>query len=132
MATQYLRFKGPCKWAKVFKPDSKYNLYSINLYLDAKTKADYQKSGIQVGIKTDDDGDYVIFRRPHAKIIKGKMAELGPPRVEDKDLQPFEGSIGNGSIVEVTVDVYDSVKGKGHTLRNVKVLEHVAYEKPQA
>lgn len=129
MATQYLRFKGPCKWAKVFKPDSKYNLYSINLYLNAETKAAYEKSGIQVGIKSDEDGEYVVFRRPAAKIIKSKMVELGAPRVEDRDLQPFTDTIGNGSIVEVTVDVYDTIKGKGHTLRGVKVLDHVAYEK---
>jgi hypothetical protein len=127
MATQYLKFKGPCKWAQVYKQDDKYNNYKIQLYLNAETKAAYIKSGIQVGIKTDEDGEYVVFRRPHAKLIKGDVANLGPPKVEDKDRNPFTQTIGNGSIVEVDVSVYDTIKGKGHTLNAVKVIDHVEY-----
>lgn len=132
MATQYLKFKGPCKWAKVFKPDPKYNNYQIVVYLDDKTKEDYKKSGIQVQIKEDDDGEYVVFRRPAMKLIKGEAVNLGPPVVEDKNSVAMTDAVGNGSLVEVTVDVYDTMKGKGHTLRAVRVLDHVKYERPAA
>lgn len=129
MATRYFKFVGPCKWAKVTKPDDKYNVYSINLYLNDAMLAKYKESGIQVGVKEDDDGTYVVFRRPVQKIIKGELVELGPPKV-DYNGKPLENFIGNGSVVEVDVAVYDSLKGKGHTLQSVRVKELVVYERP--
>lgn len=131
MATKYFKFKGPAKWAQVYKPDEKYNNYKIQVYLDEKNKAEYIKSGIQVEIKKDEDGEYVVFRRPHAKLIKTEAVTLGPPKVEDKDRQPFTSTIGNGSLVEVDVSVYDTIKGRGHTLNAVKVIDHVEYVRPQ-
>lgn len=129
MATKYFKFTGPCKWAKVTKPDDKYNVYSINVYLNDEMLAKYAKSGMQMQIKEDEDGSYVAFRRPVQKIIKGELVELGPPRVSYKG-GDLENLIGNGSIVEVDVAVYDSLKGKGHTLQEVKVKELVIYERP--
>ena len=128
MSTQYLKFKGPCKWARVFKPDEKFNRFSVEVYLDEVNLDKYLKSGIRVQIKEDDDGKYVRFSRPMNKMIKGQAVELGAPEVTQGKVK-MEETIGNGSIVEVTVDVYETVKGKGHTLRKVDVLEHVVYEK---
>lgn len=128
MATTYLKFTGPCKWAKILNPDKKYNNYQIQVYLDKVTKEAYQKSGIQVQIKNDDDGEYVTFRRPVQKIIKGQLVDLGKPRLVDKNDAPTEVLVGNGSIVQVTVAVYDTVKGRGHTLMEVRIIDLVKYE----
>lgn len=131
MATKYVKFVGPAKWAKVYKPDDKYNVYSINLYLDAKTKESYIKSGIQGKIKEDEDGEFVSFRRPASKIIKGDLVNLGPPKVLSKDKSEFDEIIGNGSIVECDVSVYDTIKGKGHTLNAVRVIDHKEYHRDE-
>lgn len=130
MATQYLKFKGPCKWAKVYRPDD-YQQYSICLYLDEENKEKYLKSGMRMQLREDEDGSFVQFKRAVSKLIKGQAVELGKPKTIDKAEKDFEDLIGNGSVVEVTVDVYDSMKGKGHTLRQVKVLEHVVYERKE-
>ena len=132
MATKYIKFTGPCKWAKTRKPDEKYNVYSINVYLDEATKDLYLKSGIQGKIKSDDDGEFVSFRRPVSKIIKGDLVQLGAPKVYTKDKKEAQDTmIGNGSLVECDVAVYDTIKGKGHTLQGVRILDLVEYAKPQ-
>lgn len=130
MATQYVKLVGPAKWAKLIKPDDKYQVYSINLYLDEVALEKYKKSGMQMALKEDDDGTYVAFRRPVQKIIKGDLVKLGPPKVTDSKGNEVTDLIGNGSIVEVDVAVYDSIKGKGHTLQAVRVKELVKYERP--
>lgn len=130
MPTQYYNIHGRAKWAKLVKPDSKYNVWSINLYLDDANLNTYKKSGIQGLVKEDADGKYVVLRRPVAKLIKGELVKYDPPKIEirkDDDYVPFEGHIGNNSVVTANVAVYDTVKGKGHTLLGVTVRELVEY-----
>ncbi len=129
MPTKYYKFTGPCKWAKVHLPDKTYNVYSIQVYLDEENLAKYKESGIQGRVKEDQDGTYVSFRRLPVKLIKGDVVELGPPQVEDAQRNKLLDPIGNGSIVTVDVAVYDTVKGKGHTLQRVHVNELVKYER---
>lgn len=129
MATKYYKFKGPCKWAKLHTPDQKYNNYQINVYLDDEGIKQLKDSGLQLSLKTDEDGSFVTFRRPQQKIIKGQLVDLGKPRVEDKDRKPLEALVGNGSMVTVDVSVYDTLKGKGHTMMGVQVTDLVIYER---
>lgn len=132
MATTYQTFTGTCKWAKVYEPDEKYNVYSINLYLDEANVRRLKATGCQLTVKEDSDGQYVVFRRPVAKLIKGELVKFDAPKVEVKDgdsYVPFTKNIGNGSKVTCNVSFYDTIKGKGHTLLGVTVRDHVEYNK---
>lgn len=87
---------------------------------------------------------YFRFRRKHThKIRVGKPDEKivrewgGPPKVVDKDGQPWDSSnsIGNGSVVVLKLHVGSSTQGR-KTLTHVRldgvmVLEHVAYKAPE-
>lgn len=128
MPTQYYNFTGICKWAKVQQPDKKFNVYTIDLFMDQKNLDLFKESGIQLTIKQDPElGAYVTFRRPVAKLINGELQEYNAPRVR-LDGEEYDGLIGNGSKVKVLVSVYDSIKGKGHTMLGVDILELVPYE----
>jgi len=131
MATQYYNFDGIAHWAKVYKPDSKYNKYSVDLYMSDKNIDTLQKAGVTLKIREDENGKFVKFSRPDSKVIKGELVKLGPPKVEalnNGSFVPFSDLIGNGSKVRVNISVYDTREGKGHTMLGVTVLEHVKYE----
>jgi len=127
MSTKNYYFNGTVKWAKVRKPDEKYNDYKINLYPTEASLAEIKTSGVQVQPKEDEDGVYYTFRRKHEALEKGKVKVYGPPQVLDADNTVFEGLIGNGSKVTAKVEVYDTQKGKGHRLMIVRVDDLVEY-----
>jgi len=119
-------FTGKCKWAKLKKPDDKYNKYTIQLQLDDYAKATLAAHKSMVEIKTAEDGThYCSFGRP-AKNAKGE--EIGPPEVFDSNDHPYDGLIGNDSVVTVNVIFYDTRKGVGTRLMKVRVEELVPYE----
>jgi len=126
-------FTGKAKWAKLKKPDEKYKKWTIDLYMDEKNMADFKRSGLQLKVKEDRDGegDFVTFGRPIGKLWKGEFVEMVAPTVLDSNGNPTDVAIGNGSIVTVKVAVYDTVKGKGHTLEGVRIEELVEYKKAE-
>jgi len=136
MATKKVYLSGTCNWAKLHVPDTKFDVegvYTIDMYLDEASKAKFQEAGIRVDEREDKEGHmYVRFKRQHKKLIKGEVKTQGPPQVLDKEGEPFNGLVGNGSKVTCKVAVFDTMKGKGHTLEAVRVDELVAYEKPDA
>lgn len=127
MATKYIYLKGTSKWVKARKPDEKYGNYTMNLYLDKPSQKVFAESGLQIEPKSDDDGTFYTFRRPHEKLIKKDLVEFGPPKVFNPDNTEFDGLIGNGSRVTVKVSVYDTMKGKGHRWESIRVEELVEY-----
>lgn len=127
MATKYIYLRGTCKWAKPYKPDEKYGNYTICLYPDEKSMNEISDSGLTINPKSDDDGIYYTFRRPHQKLMKNELVELGRPQVLAADNTAFDGLIGNGSEVTIKVSVYDTVKGKGHRWETVRVDNLVEY-----
>ena len=132
MASNYVYLTGKCKWAKVYKVDDKYKNWQIQLYMDNASQAKFDASGMTMQSKQDEDGVYVTFRRPEAKLIKNELVKFDPPQVMDKDGNPFDGTIGNGSTVTIKVIVYDTIKGKGHRLEAVRVDNLIEYKKPEA
>ena len=100
-------------------------------------------------------GKYIKFTRPENKVIKGNLVYYTGPIILDQDGNVIvdyvsketgrrvfsyspenkadvlrRGSpinIGNGSKVKVTVSTYDTLKGKGHKLESLKLLELVEY-----
>lgn len=142
-----LKLKGTAYWARVYEGNhDEYGgkeFYKITLVPDDESWVKFNKSGLSLKPKEtgDDDELSVTFRRDvHAKSgidKKGKPWTMGggAPQVVDADGDEFNKLIGNGSLVEIAVDVYTVKAGpmkgkKGHRLDGVKVLEHVAYEAP--
>lgn len=132
MAADTFYFQGPCKWAKVYKPDMKFEpgSYSIDIGLDEEAEAQFKEIGLRNKIKEDEDGRYAGFKRKLGKKPWAPDEDWGPPEVVDAKGQPFKELIGNGSIVAIELVVYDTVKfGKGSRLEKVVVVKHVPYEK---
>lgn len=131
MATNYIYLSGTAKWIKAQKPDEKYNKYTLDLYLDETSKANFEKSGLRLQTKTDETGSFVKFSREHNKLIKDENVIFGPPKVLNPDGTDFAGLIGNGSKVTIKVAIYDTVKGLGHRWEAVRWDELIKYERPQ-
>jgi hypothetical protein len=131
MATKYYYISGPTKWAKVFKPDDKYNNFQVPLYLNDSNMKLFKEMNLSLKVREDEDGTFVTFKRPMTKLIKGEAVTLGAPKVLDSSNQPLDKTIGNGSIVTLKVAVYDTIKGPGHTLESVRVEKLVEYVKPE-
>lgn len=131
MASSYFYLSGKAKWAKLFKPDDKYKNWQIQVYMDDASMKIYDESGMTMAKKQDDDGVFVTFRRPEAKVIKDELVKFSPPEVIDADGNKLDQLVGNGSDVTIKVIVYDTMKGKGHRLEAVKVNKLVPYVKQE-
>lgn len=133
MATSTLYFSGDANWAKLQKPDTKFNPdgeYKIDVFLDQANLKKFADSQIQLKIRYADDGrPYVTFKRAVKKLIKGELVILGAPQMLDKDSNPMDPNtvIGNGSVVTVKVTTYDGAKGKAHRLEAVRVDNLIPY-----
>lgn len=133
MASQNYFFTGECEWARLHKPDTKFNadgVYSLDLYLDPPSLEKFERSGLMLKLKNKGGKKYINLRRVHKKMIKGTPSVLGPPRILDVEGDEYEKAplIGNGSRVTCKVNVYDTPKGKGHSLDAVRIDELVVYE----
>lgn len=127
MATRVYKFYGKCQWAKVHTPDEKYGNYQIDVFLDGPSMDLFKKSGLQLRVKDYEGERFVGFRRVPKKLIKGEMVDFGKPKVTDAVGREIDDLIGNGSVVAVTVSVFDTVKGKGHRLDVVEVRKLVPF-----
>jgi hypothetical protein len=127
MASKFWFFTGMAKWCKLDKPDERYGFYGLDLYLDKPSMKRFKESGLNLKIHKNDDGEYVRFRRDPEKLRDQDPEKPRKLIFEDGEYKPFDGLIGNGSFVEVKVQVYDSQKGKGHRLDAVAVHELVPY-----
>lgn len=159
IATKYFTLKGSVKWAKIYEPDefSGVKRWMLNFYpADGAEWEKFQKMGTELQTKDDEDGKYVVFRRPVNKVIGDNFVMFSPPEISgavevkyvndegvsvrsynkgDKVTVTRIGDpvpIGNGSVVLVNLAVYDvKVAGnasRGHRLENIKVLDLVEFE----
>lgn len=161
MASKIFKIRGKCTYAMVYKPDEYKNteFWKINLFPENDDEwAKYKKSKMQLKVRHDDgvkstvEGDYISFRRNTEKMFgqgkKKKLKTFAPPMIVDKDDEPivwyeedddgdFERQgevvlIGNGSLVECKVEVYDAGDyGKGHRLEAVKIIDLIEYNPPE-
>lgn len=133
MSVKYEYFTGPCKWAKLSTPDEfrGEKKWKLNLYLDKTTKSQLKKSGLQLKIREDEDGEYITLTRPVQKEFDDGVKDFEPPKILDKEHNPLDVLLGNGSKVTAKVLVYDSAMGKGHRLEAVRVDDLVEYTAPE-
>lgn len=151
--------KGSIKWAKIYEPDefSGSKRWILNFYpSDGGEWEKFQKMGTELGIKEDEDGKYVTFRRDTGKVIGDNFVIFSPPEItgavevryvndEGTSVRSYNKGdkvtvtrigdpvlLGNGTTALVNLAVYDvKVSGKsskGHRLENIKVLDLVEYE----
>ena len=139
-------FTGKAHWARVYEGNhDEFNgkeFYKITVELDGPGWVKFNQSGLSLKSKpvsSESEELGVTFKRDlEAKSgvsAKGKAYSLGggTPRVVDKEGNEMTDLIGNGSKVEVLVNVYTISKGplkgkKGHRLEAVKVIDLIKYE----
>ena len=146
MATRRLKQTGIAEWAKVFtqKRDmlgfeeayvSCDGACTIDLIMDDKNMALLKASKSMKRGKEDPEGRGTMVRLVR-KYNTGYAWADGPPQVVKADNSEWDydvdGTIGNGSTVEVIVSVYDTKMKSivGTRLDKVKVLKHVEYQAP--
>lgn len=140
MATKFIKLTGKVAWAKnLFTLDETPwgKFWSVDLYPDAASLKlmKEHKVGLRPVNKPFFEGeDGFRFRRPNVKTISGKEVVFERPTLLDVDnnnLNMPEGVyIGNGSIMELNVAVYQTRGGEGpvgHRLEGAKLLELVEY-----
>ncbi len=124
-------FTGQCYWAKLDKPDEKYQYWGLDLRLDDENRKALKEAGLPLKVYTDkkEGWEYVRFRRPMQKPIKGELVDFEKPKIVDKDNNEYldRPVIGNGSYVTCKVLVYTSDKGTGHRLEAVRLDKLVEY-----
>src|SRR5258706_1774051 len=111
--------RGKSKWANVIVP-GKFAKWTIDLNLDndSLTKVlAWKKEGIQNHITKDDDGYWVTISRPIKwKGRDGVEQPMAPPSVLNADNTVYTGTkIGNGSDVEVKVELRSFTRSEEHT-----------------
>ena len=148
-STKTYTFRGQTAWAKIYEPDDFRGVkkWKIPLYVDAETKKEIKDAGIQLRFKLDDgeksgvQGEYCMFSRA-TEVNYGNGTEfLNPPVVLDSEGEVVveysdDGDrigdpvmIGNGSEVELTVEVYPTRNfGNGQRLVSVKIIDLIEYD----
>lgn len=135
MATRRITLTGKAEWCKPYRSqldmeyedDVRGGNYSSVIILDEASIATFNALGTKAKLK---DGNKLTIRRYERH---GTLGELGPVLVDGVE---GDTPIGNGSDIEVSLDIYDyEYKGKvGRGIRwvGVNVLNLVVYEKPVA
>lgn len=124
----WINISGSIYWANskyggLFDIDPKYDVYKARVYPDAEGWEKFKKAGLQLKTKTDENGDYVEFKRRPIEVRKGKVTEKGRPKVFfSNGIEPTR-DIGNGSKCIVNVNVYDTQQGVGHRLEEVTITD---------
>jgi hypothetical protein len=126
MPTTTHYFTGIVRQAFLARPD-KFNNYIIGLELDDPSKAELAASGSSLKARTWEGFSFVTFRRPTQKLIKQEVVQFQPPTVIDAQGQPLAKLVGKGSKATAKVIMYPTVKGQGHRLEAVQILELVEY-----
>ena len=105
--------EGTAYWASVTTPNTTFEpTYSVNLVVDEATAADFKARGFS--IKEMDEGPSIVIKRK----VDGKDGTVrSAPRLVDQYKNPLDAKVGNGSVVKVqyneweTTNKYGSFKG---------------------
>ena len=148
MGTRKVVIKGKGYWMKVFEQNrdlTGFNDALVDIGGQTVMDIDLEPSEVEklkkakfmsAGKPSPEDSNLTRMR------LKRKWTEQyagGAPEVLKEDNTPWvyetDGPVGNGSIVAVIVDVYDTKASKqgiyGSRLSKVKVLEHIPYIKDE-
>jgi hypothetical protein len=130
--------------------------WMINFYPHDEAEWDkFRRTGLDLKVREDQEGGkYIILRRQTQKLIKDNLVLFSPPEItgavnvlyqDDNgntvksynkgdnvkvNIVGEQTPIGNDSVCLVNLSVYETPKGNGHRLENLKVLDLVEYHKP--
>lgn len=132
---EFYYFQGKASWAKLIAPDIEFKNWNVKVHLTPESYDQFMKlrepqgdvAGILNEVKQDDDGYFVVFKRPTEKRYKDELKLFTPPEVLDSEGKPLRNVfIGNGSDVTVKVECYKYTKpfkqGRGRAIRLVSVM----------
>lgn len=139
--TEWVYLQGKGSWIKT-KGLNPWGKWTCTIHPDPESleKArELQAAGVKNVIKKDEDGYNVTYSRPFEKEFKdraGVTRKIGftPVVVLDRDLQPFDGLIGNGSDITVKLEVYthgtpSGGKAKAARLASIKIDNLIPYSR---
>lgn len=115
--------QGVAYWTHVPKPNTRFEpVYSVDLVVDQETAQKLEQEGLNV--KEDDRGLVCVFKR---KVYDKNGKERPAPALVDAKKQPFNGTVGNGSTVNVQYRpfawTFGNKKGISADLIGIQVLE---------
>jgi hypothetical protein len=117
------------KWASLKNPNTTYTpRWEVNMYPPEEGVAQMEDAGIE--LKTDKEtGEKFYKAMRNVQTKSGK--ELSPPVVVDRQKEPFDQLIGNGSICNIKltvkeVNAFGQNRVKGY-LDSVQVINHIPY-----
>ena len=122
--------EGVAYWASVTIPNTTYQpVYTVNLVVSDDVAKDFQSRGFTV--KDMDEGPALLIKR---KVNGPNGMVRSAPKLLDKNKQPLNVSVGNGSKVRVQYKEWESTWNgtlyKGLDFQAMQVLELVEYSSP--
>ena len=122
--------EGVAYWASVTTPNTTYQpVYTVNLVVSDDVAKDFQSRGFTV--KDMDEGPALLIKR---KVSGPNGMVRSAPKLLDKNKQPLNVSVGNGSKVRVQYKEWESTWNgtlyKGLDFQAMQVLELVEYSSP--
>ena len=122
--------EGTAYWASVTTPNTTFEpTYSVNLVVDEATAADFKARGFS--IKEMDEGPSIVIKRK----VDGKDGTVrSAPRLVDQYKNPLDAKVGNGSVVKVQYNEWETTNQygsfKGLDFQAMQVLELVEVGSP--
>tara|TARA_Y100001963_G_scaffold159912_1_gene266165 strand:+ start:251 stop:682 length:432 start_codon:yes stop_codon:yes gene_type:complete len=119
--------EGTAYWAFVTSPNTTYDpVYTVNLVVDNETASDFEDRGFTV--KQMDEGPAVVIKRkvngPNGMIRKA-------PQLLNRNLEPVDVNVGNGSKVKVKYKEWESTwngkQFKGLDFIKMQIIDLVEY-----
>jgi hypothetical protein len=119
--------EGTAYWNNITTPNTKFeHVYSTNLVVPDDVAAKFKAEGYSV--KEMDEGQALVIKR---KVAKKGGGTNPAPKLIDKDMQPLDAQVGNGSRVVVQYHPWESTNSYGHfkglDLQAMQVLELVEF-----
>ena len=102
--------EGTAYWASVTTPNTTFEpTYSVNLVVDEATAADFKARGFS--IKEMDEGPSIVIKRK----VDGKDGTVrSAPRLVDQYKNPLDAKVGNGSVVKVQYNEWETTNKYGN------------------
>ena len=136
----YVYLSGKAKWFRVSQADQWGN-FKTRVYLDPPSKDKFmelKKEGLASHLSMDEEGEFIIAKRPSQKVMKGRPISFAPPEILNKDgTTPLRDvNVGDGSDITCKLMVYeyrapgrDQPKKKAMRLESVRIDNLVPFNK---
>lgn len=122
--------EGVAYWASVTTPNTTYTpVYTVNLVVDEEIANDFRSRGFTV--KDMEEGPALLIKRK----VNGPNGMIrSAPKLLDKNKQPMNVAVGNGSKVKVQYKEWETTwngtQYKGLDFQAMQVLDLVEYASP--